>query len=160
MKFDPDSARPLFASKDQDELIRIAFLEDTFLDEAKNLAKQELARRGLSGMSSEMIERVRVDFEAQKVAKVERDLQGLEIEEGIPIWRKAVRARIAPYRQPITFAALMMMALFLLNSLCHWEFMSLNERQSNGVGVFVGLLWLFFVAPTRKEFLSMRKPHN
>jgi hypothetical protein len=45
MKFDRQSAVPIFARKESDELIQIAFLEESYVEEAKELARQELAKR-------------------------------------------------------------------------------------------------------------------
>jgi hypothetical protein len=64
MKFDRQSAVPIFARKESDELIQIAFLEESYVEEAKdsrdrNWPSERLCRRhfnrracGLLGVSS------------------------------------------------------------------------------------------------------------
>jgi hypothetical protein len=160
MKFDPQSAEPIFARKDSDELIQIAFLEETYVEEARELARQELAKRGQLDISSETIERVRTDVEAQKAAAEEHNLRSLEIEEEIPAWRRVVRASIAPYRQTISFAAVALMAVFWLNPIFHWGLLKLDGRQSRSLALLIGLIWLVFVAPTRREFRNIRRSND
>ena len=75
MHFDPNAAKPGFAQWDTNDLIRIAFLEPTYIDEAKELAKQELARRGLHEVDSQHIERVRIELEGREAALKQADLE-------------------------------------------------------------------------------------
>jgi hypothetical protein len=160
MKFDPQSAVPIFARKESDELIQIAFLEESYVEDAKELARQELARRGLAEISTERIERVRTDVEARKAEAEEHNLRSLEIDEEIPSWRRVARARVAPYRQILSFAALASMAVSWLNSIFEWELLNLNSGRSRALALLIALVWLFFVAPTRSELLRRRKPND
>jgi hypothetical protein len=156
MKFDPSSARPLYAQKETDELVRIAFLEEAYTDDAKSLAKEELALRGFDEGNTHEIERVRLETEQQRIKLEELQLGGLETEEGIPSWRQTVRLWAAPYRVWLTSLALGLGAFFLLNSVFNWGVFEIGGRRSKGMGLLVMLIWLFFIAPTRKEFRDRR----
>jgi hypothetical protein len=156
MKFDPSSARPLFAQKETDELVRIAFLEEAYIDDAKSLAKEELALRGFDEGDTHEIERVRLETEQQQIKLEELQLGGLETEEGIPSWRQTVRLWAAPYRIGLTSLALGLVVFFLLNSVFSWGVFEIGGRRPQGIGLLVMLIWLFFIAPTRKEFRDRR----
>jgi hypothetical protein len=160
MKFDRQSAVPIFARKESDELIQIAFLEASYVGEAKELARQELAKRGLSEISTERIEQVKADVQARRAAAEEYSLRSLEIDEEIPSWRKVARARLAPYRQILSLAALVLMAVSWLNSIYEWELLNLNSGQSRGLALLIALVWLFFAAPTRSEFRKLPRPYG
>jgi hypothetical protein len=157
MKFDPSSARQLFAQKETDELVRIAFLEEAFIDDAKSLAKEELALRGFDEGDTREIDRVRLETEQQRIKLEELQLRGLETEEGIPSWRQTVRLWAAPYRVGLTSLALGLAAFFSLNSVFSWGVFEIGGRRSGGIGLLVMLIWLLFLAPTRKEFIDRRK---
>lgn len=152
MQFDPTSAKHVYAEKESDELIRIAFLEDAYVEGAKALAKEELAKRGFNSVGREEIERVRHEIELRRQAQEELQMQGLETEEEIPSWRQSVRLRIAPYRVVLSFVAIGLSGLFWLNSILGWGILGVGERQSRGIALLPVLLWLVFVAPTRREF--------
>jgi hypothetical protein len=160
MKFDPQSAAPIFARKESDELIRIAFLEESYVEEAKELARRELARRGLSEISKEGIERVKTDVNARKAAAEEHNLRSLELDEAIPSWRRVARARVAPYRQILSLAALASLAVFGLSSMFEWELLNLNSRHSRAFALLIALAYMFFVAPTRSEFRKRGGPND
>jgi hypothetical protein len=156
MKFDPSSARPLFAQKETDELVRIAFLEEAYTDDAKSLAKEELALRGFDEGDTNEIERVRLETEQERIKLEELQLAGLETEERIPSWRQTVRLWAAPYRIGLTSLALALAAFFLLNSFFSWGAFGIGGRRSQGIGLLVMLIWFSFIAPTRKEFKDRR----
>ena len=160
MKFDPTSARAQFAEKDTDDLIRIAFLEPSYVTEAVDVAKEELARRGLSRVGSRDIERVRGALEAQRIAKEDDDLRSLEIDEAIPGWRRAVRSRLAPHRRPLSLLALAFMGLLWLNSIFDWGFLNLHGRRSEALAALIGSVWFVFVMPSQREFREMRKTRD
>ena len=157
MKFDASSARQLFAQKETDELVRIAFLEEAYIDDAKSLAKEELALRGFDEGDTHEIDRVRLETEQQRIELEELQLRGLETEEGIPSWRQTVRLRAAPYRVGLSWLALGLAAFFSLNSFYSWGVFEMAGRRSQGIGLLVMLIWFLFVAPTRKEFIDRRK---
>ena len=156
MKFDASSARQLFARKETDELVRIAFLEEAYVDDAKSLAKEELALRGFDAGNTDEIDRVRLETEQQRIKLEELQLRGLETEKGIPSWRQAVRLRAAPHRVGLTSLALGLAGFFSLNSVFSWGVFEIGGRRSAGIGVLVMLIWLAFIAPTRKEFRDRR----
>jgi hypothetical protein len=157
MKFDAETAAPMFAGMDSNDLIRIAFLDETYVSEAKELAKRELSKRGLADVSVETIEQVRKEFDARQAAKDEHDLRSLETEEGMRPWRISIRSRLAPYRRSLSIASIALIGFCWLNSLVPWRLFALEARQWDGLGILFGLLWLMFVAPTRREFLNHRK---
>lgn len=157
MKFDTSSARQLFAQKETDELVRIAFLDEAYIDDAKSLAKEELALRGFDEGDTHEIDRVRLETEQQRIELEELQLRGLETEEGIPSWRQTVRLRAAPYRVGLSWLALGLAAFFWLNSFYSWGVFEIGGRRSEGIGLLVMLIWLLIIAPTRKEFIDRRK---
>jgi hypothetical protein len=152
MKFDPESAKAAYAQKESDELVRIAFLEGEYLEEAKRLAKGELARRGQSQVDSETVERVRADIERQRTEKLDAQLQGLESEDEIPSWRQAIRSWLAPHRDILSWLAFVLAALCVLNSALDWGMFALDARKSKGIASLLLLIWLVFLAPSRREF--------
>ena len=81
MNFDPETARPLYEQKDDEELIQIAYLESSYLQSAKDLARCELARRGLKPISKDRIEAARKDIEKLDSAIQEHELRTVESEE-------------------------------------------------------------------------------
>jgi hypothetical protein len=151
MQFDPKSAAASFSEKDTDELVRIAFLEQDFTQEARELASAELANRGLK-ITVQDIERVRLRLKEQKREVLEYTLRHLETDATMPAWRRRVRARMAPHRQVLSMVMLALMALAWLNELLEWGFMNLSGRKSEGVALLVGLLWFVFVAPSRDDY--------
>ncbi len=152
MNFDPEYAKILYAQKETDELVRIAFLEGEYLEEAKRLANDELVLRGQSVVGTNTIERVRAEMERQQVEKLEEQLQGLESEEDMPSWRRAIRSWLAPHRDILSWLAFALAALCFLNSTLDWGLFALGGRKSEGIALLVLLLWLVFVAPSRREF--------
>ena len=152
MHFDPESAADLYAQKDDDELVRIAFLEETYLEEAKELAKNELAQRGFRAIDQRTIERVRGDMEQQRLAKIDAEVQGLESEELIPSWRQAIRLNLAPHRNGLSGLAIALIAALMLNSTFGWSVLGMDSRNSQALAVLIALIWFVFIAPTRAEF--------
>jgi hypothetical protein len=122
----------------------------------KSLAKEELALRGFDEGDRDEIERVRLETEQQRIKLEELQLGGLESEEGIPSWRQTVRLWAAPYRIGLTSLALGLVAFFLLNSVFSWGVFDIAGRRSREIGLLVMLIWLFFIARTRKEFRDRR----
>ncbi|HEX3950071.1 MAG TPA: hypothetical protein VHW95_09500 [Steroidobacteraceae bacterium] len=156
MKFDASSAKQLFAQKETDELVRIAFLEEAYVDDAKSLAKEELALRSFDAGNTHEIDRVRLETEQQRIKLEELQLRGLEAEEAIPSWRQTVRRWAAPYRVGLTSLALVLAGFFWLNSVFSWGVFAIGGRRSGGIGVLVMLTWFAFIAPTRREFRDRR----
>lgn len=152
MQFDPTAAKYAYAEKETDDLIRIAYSEEEYVDQAKQLARDELARRGFGRIDSEDIDRVRHTIEIWRREDQERDLRGLETDEEIPAWRQKIRSRLAPLRTALSVLALGVFCFFLINSLLGWNVFELGDRKSRAVALLVFLLWLVFVAPTRQEF--------
>ena len=149
MQFDPQSAKDLYAQKEIDELVGIAFLEDTYLPEAKKLALAELARRGFRTVSPEMIERVRV----LRREELEDRMRSLESEVEIPPWRQSARRALLPYRPMIQVTLIAVAILMLLDGLFEVGIFGPNWRIFLGVGALIGVLASQFIAPTREEFL-------
>jgi len=154
MKFDSESARPIYAKKESDELVCIAFLDEDFVEEAKKLAKEELARRGLGKMSHDMIERVRTEVAQQRIANIEGRLQGFEIEEEMPSWRQAIRLRLAPYRSLLSLLAITLAGLIELDSTFNWGLLRIDGRRSDRIALLVMVICFVFVFPSRKEFMA------
>ena len=69
MQFDPKAAKAEFSRKEAEELVRIAFLEPDYLQEARGLAEQELAKRGIAGADRQLI-----------VKRLKEDMQDAETE--------------------------------------------------------------------------------
>ena len=157
MQFDSQSAINAFAQKDTQELIRIAFLEDTYVDDAKNVAKDELARRGVTSVTSEELECVRQEIEARKIAKEENDLRSIEMDQHLPSWRRTAKAWATPYRVPITISAVIGIALFGLNSYFEWGLLNLDRNNSKAVALVIGIVWFILLSPTREEFRKMKQ---
>ena len=151
MQFDPETATNLFAQMDDDELIRIAFLEDTYLEEAKDLAKKELAERGLGEISQSTIEKVRSSMSTQRHAEMDVELEGFEPEEGIPSWRRAIQVWLAPYRTALIVLTLVIMATFGLNWAFEWGLLGIGRRKSLALSIAIGLFSYLFIFPTREE---------
>jgi hypothetical protein len=157
MKFDPKSSESVFSEKDDDELIRIAYVEETYVSEAKELAKSLLAKRGRPDVNDADIERVRKNLEAQANALEEHSLRSVEAEGEIPQWRKAIREKVHPYRISIRVVALLLMILFWLNSWFEWKLINVSSRRSQTIALVIGLVWLLFAGPTREELMEQRK---
>jgi len=96
------------------------------------------------------------DLKQQRIKLEELQLRGLETEQGIPSWRQTVRLWAAPYRVGLTSLALGLVGLFSLNSVFSWGVFEIGGRRSEGMGVLVMLIWLAFIAPTRKVFRDRR----
>lgn len=156
MKFDPSSARQLYLQMETDELVRIAFLEEAYVDDAKLLAKEELALRGFDEHDTQEIDRVRLETQQQRIDLEELQLRGLETEEGISSWRQTARLWVAPYRVGLTLLALGLAGLFALNSVFSWGVFEIGRRRSEGIGLLVMLVWVRFIAPTRKGLRDRR----
>ena len=86
-----DSDRSHFAQKETEELVTIAFLEDSYLPEGKRLAREELARRGFDPENRELIEHVRAENEQMRLDILEERISGFEHQDKVPSWRRAVR---------------------------------------------------------------------
>ncbi|MEZ5459623.1 MAG: hypothetical protein R3E65_10080 [Steroidobacteraceae bacterium] len=78
MKFDPSRAASNYAEMPTDDLVRIAFIDGGYLDEAKDLAKAELSRRGVGPVTKSDLARVERVFEERQIARLENDYAGLE----------------------------------------------------------------------------------
>ena len=75
-------------------------------------------------------------------------------EDSMPTWRKNIRRTIAPYRRVVTLVAVALMALAWLNSAFDWGLLNLHGRKSDGVGLLIGFIWLWFAGPTVQEMRS------
>jgi hypothetical protein len=78
MQFDPDRAASHYAEMATDDLVRIAFIDAGYLDEAKDLARAELSRRGVGPVTESDVARVERVFEERQIARLENDSAGLE----------------------------------------------------------------------------------
>ena len=139
-----------------DELIRIAFLEQDYTEQAKALARTVLAKRGLK-ITAPDIEQVRLRMEEEKRGILEHSLRHLESEDAMPNWRRSLRARIAPYRKLLSLVALVLMMLAWLNGIFDWGLMNLRGRKSEAVALFFGSLLMLFITPSREDYLRQDK---
>jgi hypothetical protein len=151
MQFDPKSAAPLYAQTDTDDLIQIAFLDQDCVEEAKELAKAELANRGFTATAKD-IARAHLRMEEKKRETQEATLRSFESDDEMPGWRQKVRASLAPYRRALAGTILVLLALAGLNALLGWGFLNLDARKSVGVALLVGLLFHIFVVPSREDW--------
>ena len=151
VQFDAESAKRLYAVKDTDELVRIEYLGETYVPEAKKLAKDTLASRGIRTVDSQMLDRVRVDWEQQREAELDEQLRSFEVEAQIPSWRQTIRGRLAPYRDVLSIGMIAVIGFGFLSSIFDWSLFSFEGRDFQGFGLVFGLFWLIFVAPTRGE---------
>lgn len=78
MKFDPNRAASNYAEMPTDDLVRIAFIDGGYLDEAKDLARAELSRRGVGSVTESDLARVERTVEERRIARLENDSAGLE----------------------------------------------------------------------------------
>jgi hypothetical protein len=153
MQFDSETAQALYAGKDSDELIRIAFLESDFIEEAKALARLELARRGMVRVASSEIERVRAAVEQETRAKADEVLSMLESEDDMSPERRLWLGILAPYRKVLQAIALLIMAFFGLNALFDWGLFGLSSKQSASIATLIALFVGILFRPTRQEYL-------
>jgi hypothetical protein len=160
MQFDPESAKFLYAQMESDELVRIAFLEVEYVDEARKLAKAELAQRGLGEVDDSTISRVRAELERQRTDELDGQLRGLESEDEIPSWRQSIRSKLAPHRDVLSWLAIALAVLFFLNSVFDWGVFALDGRKSKAIALAVLFLWVVFIAPTRREFKERLHARN
>jgi hypothetical protein len=150
MQFDSKAAKQAYKELSTDELVRIAFLENSYVPEAKKLAADELARRNFR-VEQGTIERIRAQLEQHRADMLDRELSGFEVEEDMPSWRQRARRRLAPYRNPLSFLVVCIAAGALLNSALDWGLLGLDWRTSRAVGILVMLIWLVFLMPSRAE---------
>ena len=141
MQFDPVSARSHYARKETDELIRIAYLETTFVDEAKALAREELSKRGIENVDAQTIERVRTRLESQDRASEEYDLETRSVADEL----------LGNLHMAAAIGGLWLCALFLPDMLA-------NPGDSNWTLGFLAVLWgCFAVIAVRDALRGERK---
>ena len=164
MEFDAQSAAGSYATKSTDELISIAYLDYTFVAQAKELAIRELARRGISSVAQSDLERVQRQLQNEEREKLERDTAHIESEEEMPGWRKAIRRALAPHRPILHVVTVGGGAILYLNSSLEWNLLNLNPRLSRALAMLLVLLWFVFLMPSREETIdhvqSGNKPKN
>jgi hypothetical protein len=160
MKFNPKTAESAFLKKEDEELIQIAYVEESYVTEAKELAKSVLAKRGLSNLSDADIDRVRKELEVRADAIREHELRNVEVEEEMPSWRRSIRGRLAPYRKYTSIAFVVLGTTYFLNSWFGWRLLGLDSRKSDAVMGLVMLMYLVFFMPDRKEFLELQRKNR
>lgn len=151
MRFDPQSAREAYAAKGSDELIAIAYLERDFVPEAKRLALDELARRGIDRVSDATLEQVRHVWDRERELDLDRRLADVESEEVMPAWRQRLRRALVPYRTGMLIVVGIVFAVAMVSSFSTNELMGLTAKQRRSIAIVAGLLALIFLSPSREE---------
>jgi hypothetical protein len=150
MQFDTEAAREAYSELPTDELVRIAYLEDHYVPEAKKLAEDELARRKFA-TDRKTLDQVRVRLKRQRADSMETDMSALEAESDMPTWRRVARHRLAPYRTPLTIVLLVGCVFVKLDSIREWGVLGLDGRKSDGVAILLLLIGFVFFSPSRDE---------
>jgi len=150
MQFDPKAAKEAYSELPTDELVRIAFLDNRYVAEAKKLAEDELGRRKFP-VDQRTLEQVRTRVERQRDETMERDLSSFETEDEMPSWRRSVHRRLAPYRTPLILLLLGASGLVKLDSIREWGLLGLEGRKSNGLVMLMLLIGFVFLMPSREE---------
>ena len=157
MKFDAEAAKINFRQKDTDDLVRIAFLEKTYLPEARALAKEELDRRGIT---QQTIDQVSAHVEQLRREEFEAKVSDLKSEAQLSPLNRMLRLTLAPYRFACIFIGVAVMALFYLNDFFAWGILGLYGGHSIVVGVFIAAPFLLVgnvTNPTREEYIRKHR---
>jgi hypothetical protein len=156
MQFDPKAAKAEFSRKEAEELVRIAFLEPDYLQEARSLAEQELAKRGIAGADRQLI-----------VKRLKEDMQDAETER----WENASFAYEIPspllnltFAQKRWISAILgvLPAIAVASVKLGWNLFFGYDRWVAVASFFAFMVFVHRVGPSGKElrehFTRKKKP--
>jgi hypothetical protein len=83
VQFNPEALQEAYLELPTDELVRIAFLSNDYVPEAKKLAQEELARRDFH-VDDQTIEKVRARLKRRRADFIAMGVPRPEVEGGIP----------------------------------------------------------------------------